>query len=135
MEKQRFGLGATEATVRTDELLEGSDFTRARVESAQYNYVTHVPAAVQGPNVIGRSRAVRSKRVDPFTAGCTLRRYLAPAVRSEDNERAGDGGPEDHGTDVRVRCQTSYQVGVAAIYDVADRSAGQLRQIDVSETA
>ena len=54
---------------------------------------------------------------------------------SEDNERASDGGPDDDGTDVRVRCQTRYQVGVTAIYDIADRSTGQFGQIDVSEAA
>jgi hypothetical protein len=74
MEKQRFGLGATEATVGADELLEGSDFTRAGIESAQDNYVAHVPAAVQRPNVGGRLRAISSERVDAFTAGCSLRR-------------------------------------------------------------
>jgi hypothetical protein len=72
MEKQRFGLGTTEATVGTDELLEGGDFTRVGVESAQDNYVAHVPAAVQRPNVGGRLRAITGKRVDAFTAGCSL---------------------------------------------------------------
>jgi hypothetical protein len=74
MEKQRFGLGSTEATVGTDELFEGSDFTSAGIESAQDNYVAHVPAAVQRPNVGGRLRAIGSKRVDTFAAGCSLRR-------------------------------------------------------------
>ena len=74
MEEQRFGLGATEATVGTDELLEGSDFTRAGVEGAQDNYVAHVAAAVQRPNVGGRLGAITSKRVDAFTAGCSLGR-------------------------------------------------------------
>jgi hypothetical protein len=74
MEKQRFGLGAAEATVGTDELLEGSDFTRVAIESAQDNYVAHVPAAVQRPTVGGRLRAISSKRVDAFTAGCSPRR-------------------------------------------------------------
>ena len=74
MEKQRFGLGTTEATVGTDELLEGGDFTRVGVESAQDNYVAHVPAAVQRPNVGGRLGAISSKRVNAFTAGWSLRR-------------------------------------------------------------
>jgi hypothetical protein len=74
MKKQRFGLGATEATVGTDELLEGSDLTRVGIESAQDNYVAHVPPAVQRPNISGRLRAINSKRVDAFTAGCSFGR-------------------------------------------------------------
>jgi hypothetical protein len=125
MKEQCFGLGATEAPVGTDELLEGSDFTCAGIESSQDNYVAHVPAAVQRPNVGGRMRAIASKRVEAFTDGRPLKRHGSPAVRSEDHERASDGRPDDDGTDVRVRCQTRNQVGVMAVYDIADRSPGQ----------